>query len=154
VITDPFSEWKVIMLYEALFLSAVILVVVNLGFRSRKWGIWVAFGCVAISLFGSALFHQPLFGPFWLRPRFELIFQTILLALLVEWGTRRAWKGRFFLKLSIVATLPFFAIFLLEPFFYDHEIARLRDQFAFESLEGRLPLPKRSPGLRDLPKTT
>jgi hypothetical protein len=142
------------MLYEALLLSVVILVVLNLGYISRRMAPWVAIGCAAFFILVPIFFWHPFSPSVLLRPRAVTFVQTVFLVFLTFQGLKRGWKARSFLMLSVATTAVVYAVLMIEPITTHSELARLRSQYPLESMEERLPRPQTSNGDKELPPAT
>jgi hypothetical protein len=133
------------MLYMSLLVSAFLFLVANLiVFRARKpVGKTVGF-CAALAL-----------GPFFMMCVLPPVaIQGLLLALAVVgwWISRRG--PLLFLRLSCAATLVAYGIAGRIAWQDLRENARLRDRYPYESMDERLPVPKRDPHQAVLSPTT
>lgn len=142
------------MLFEALFLGAIVLVILNLGFWWRKGALWVAASCAVFFLFGPLFFYRPLSGSFWLRPRTVIELQVIFLLVLVVAARKKSWKATSFLGLSVLATVGIFGLVFLEAVVTHEEYSSFRKEYPFQSLENRLPPMKASRGDNGLALST
>ena len=121
------------MLYLSLIVSSLLILAVNwFVFRARQPVTKTIALCLAVT-FG------PIFMMFFLP---AVAIQGLLLVVsVVVWGVSR--RGpRFFLRLSGAATLAAYACAAGLAWQSEHEYARLRNAYPFESMEQRVPAPK------------
>jgi hypothetical protein len=121
------------MLYAALILSLIQLSVANwIVWRARHPGTGVVCASLAFGL-----------GPFFLT----CLLPAVALQALLLCGAVAVWRGsrrgpRFFLALSIGATLAAYSFAGCMVVESERKYARLRALYPYESMEDRLPLPK------------
>ena len=129
------------MLYIVLVISGILLVVANLiVFRAREPVGKTASLCLAVAL-----------GPFFVSCVLPMVaFQGLLLALSVIVWKNSGRGPSYFLRLSCVATLIAFVMAGWLVWKSESEAARLRSLYPYESMEARLPEPRRDPNQNSL----
>ena len=122
------------MLYIVLVISGILLVVANLiVFRAREPVGKTASLCLAVAL-----------GPFFVSCVLPMVaFQGLLLALSVIVWKNSGRGPSYFLRLSCVATLIALVMAGWLVWKSESEAARLRSLYPYESMEARLPEPRR-----------
>jgi hypothetical protein len=128
------------MLILSLILSWVLLCLVNGVVRLPRYPVLAAFICLLAFLIGqlSLTNFLPVFLP-------TVVLQVFLLCgALAAWSVSQR-RPRLFLQLSCLATVVAYGITGCSALYELQQNIRLREQYPLESLEGRLPTPRRPP---------
>jgi hypothetical protein len=133
------------MLYFVLVISTFLLVVANLiVFRTREPVGKTASLCVAVAV-----------GPFFVSCVLPMVaFQGLFLALAVIVWKNSGRDPSYFLRLSCVATFIAFVMAGWLVWKSESEAARLQSLYPYESMEERLPEPRRDPNQNPLTAAT
>lgn len=132
------------MLYFSLIPASLLLILAHTAARRPpdrvRWGLFVLIG-VPVALFGCGLVVFPVT---------MLLFGTLAVALGV-WAVRRHTLRRFWPLSGTALVVTYLVVFLWSSVPRFREADRLRHEFGFESMAGRVPAPR--PAVAPLPAT-